>query len=67
MTGRRHLRLVAYGDDVNPPPPVPPEERARDARLYAAELARLEADGLHPAVAAIEAALSVQRHRKARR
>jgi hypothetical protein len=64
MSSRRHLRLVAIGDDVDPPPPVPARVRARDARLYAAELARFEAEGLHPAVAAIEAALSVERHHR---
>lgn len=61
MTGRRHLRLVAYGDDVDPPPPPPPRRRRRDAALYAATLAELERRGWHPAVAAIEAALLVER------
>lgn len=64
MTGYRHLRLVAYGDDVDPPPPSTPAERRRrrrDAALYTATLAELERRGWHPAVAAIEAALLLDR------
>jgi hypothetical protein len=61
---RRHLRLVAWGDDVDPPPPpVTPAERRRDARLYAATLAEMERRGYAPVVAAIEAALAVERRR----
>ena len=61
MTARRHLRLVAWGDDVDPPPPAEPRQRRRDARLYAATLAELSRRGWHPAVAAIEAAMLVDR------
>ena len=68
MSGRRHLRLVAIGDDVDPPMPVPPRVRRRDAHLYADRLAELMRRGWHPAVAAIEAAVDLERrHRAAER
>lgn len=65
MTGRRHLRLVAIGDDVDPPPPMPTRQRRRDARLFARLVAEFEARGWHPLVAAIEAADAVQRQHRA--
>jgi len=61
MTGRRHLRLVAFGDDVDPPPPPTPEEIEREERLYAETLAVFERRGWHPAVTAIEAAMARRR------
>jgi len=64
MTGRRHLRLVAYGDDVDPPPP--PSVRRRDRALYERTLAELSRRGWHPAVAAIEAAAVVARIQRER-
>jgi hypothetical protein len=64
VTGpRRHLRLVAYGDDVDPPPPVSPRQRRRDAALYERTVRELVDRGLHPAIAAIEAEHVVERRR----
>ena len=65
MSGRRHLRLVAYGDDVDPPPPVTARRRRRDRALYERTVAELTERGWHPAVAAIEAALAVERRHAA--
>jgi hypothetical protein len=65
VSGRRHLRLVAIGDDVDPPMPAPPRRRRRDAELYEATLAELSRRGWHGAVAAIEAALTVDRRQAA--
>jgi len=61
MTGRRHLRLVAFGDDVDPPPPVPARVRRHDTALYERTLAELSRRGWHPAVTAIEAHAIVAR------
>lgn len=66
MTGRRHLRLVALGDDVDPPPtPADRRRRRRDRVLYERTLADLSRRGWHAAVAAIEAALIVERRHAA--
>lgn len=65
MTGRRHLRLVAYGDDRAPAPPPPRRWSRRDVDLYEQTLAALALRGWHPAVAAIEAEAIVRRRHRA--
>jgi hypothetical protein len=59
---------VAIGDDVAPSPspsPSPAHPSRRDRALYDRTLAELSRRGWHPAVAAIEAALTVARMRAA--
>jgi hypothetical protein len=65
VTGRRHLRLVAIGDDVDPPPP-PRRWTTRDVDLYERTFADLCRQGWHPAAAAVEAGAAVERARKGR-
>jgi hypothetical protein len=67
VTGRRHLRLVAIGDDVDPPMPKPPRRwSAKDVALYERTFADLVRRGYTAVVAAVEAGAIVDRHRKAR-
>jgi hypothetical protein len=68
VTGRRHLRLVAIGDDVDPPPPDPPPRWTRaDVARYERAYADLVRRGYTAVVAAVEAGAIVDRERKARR
>ena len=67
MTGPRpRLRLVAIGDDVNPPPAIRRRRwSARDEALYAVTFTDLTRRGWHAAIAAIEAVKIVERRHAA--
>jgi hypothetical protein len=67
VTERRHLRLVAIGDDVDPPLPKPPRRwSAKDVARFERAYADLTRRGYTAVVAAVEAGAIVDRERKAR-